>query len=309
MRDIEEIKRANPLTETISRLTGQEVRVRHAIRCPFHDDKTPSLHIYEDGHWHCFGCGAHGDVLDFVGRFYYGAQYDPSVHFTEVIDRLGGLDIKPVPDYTPPVRKPEKPRLTFDMADVERWHRTMPAERADYWLRRNLSPNAVGVFRLGWDGRRYVIPLIYRNVVFGLKRRKADDVDDGHDAKYMMAKGSRAGLFNADVLFDSRHAVICEGEIDAMLVYQAGYAAVSSTAGAGFWKPHWSKLFAASRKITVIYDNDEAGEAGALKVRRMLRRANIVKLPEGVNDVGDLFSEAGRAEAEEWLRANLGEPW
>ena len=35
--------------------------------CPFHNERTPSLRLYRD-HFHCFGCGAHGDVLDFVGR-------------------------------------------------------------------------------------------------------------------------------------------------------------------------------------------------------------------------------------------------
>jgi CHC2 zinc finger len=36
------------------------------ISCPFHDgDDTPSLHIYPD-HFHCFGCGAHGDHLDWL---------------------------------------------------------------------------------------------------------------------------------------------------------------------------------------------------------------------------------------------------
>lgn len=32
--------------------------------CPFHHEKTPSFHVREDeGHYHCFGCGAHGDVF------------------------------------------------------------------------------------------------------------------------------------------------------------------------------------------------------------------------------------------------------
>jgi CHC2 zinc finger/Toprim domain len=35
------------------------------ICCPFHDDKTPSLHIYDD-HFHCFGCGARGDHADWL---------------------------------------------------------------------------------------------------------------------------------------------------------------------------------------------------------------------------------------------------
>ena len=33
------------------------------MRCPFHADGTPSLKLYGD-HFHCFGCGAHGDVID-----------------------------------------------------------------------------------------------------------------------------------------------------------------------------------------------------------------------------------------------------
>lgn len=34
--------------------------------CPFHLEKTPSFYIYPDNHFHCFGCGKHGSVLDFV---------------------------------------------------------------------------------------------------------------------------------------------------------------------------------------------------------------------------------------------------
>lgn len=33
-------------------------------RCPLHSDWNPSLRIYSDGHFHCFQCGAHGDVID-----------------------------------------------------------------------------------------------------------------------------------------------------------------------------------------------------------------------------------------------------
>ncbi len=38
-------------------------------RCPFHGDRAPSFFVYPDG-YHCFGCGAHGDVIDFVQRRY-----------------------------------------------------------------------------------------------------------------------------------------------------------------------------------------------------------------------------------------------
>lgn len=33
--------------------------------CPFHADRHPSLTVYED-HYHCFPCGAHGDLFDWL---------------------------------------------------------------------------------------------------------------------------------------------------------------------------------------------------------------------------------------------------
>ena len=46
----------------VSVLTGQTVGRSRKISCPFHDDRTPSFHVYEhpgDG-WYCFGCKRHG---------------------------------------------------------------------------------------------------------------------------------------------------------------------------------------------------------------------------------------------------------
>jgi len=39
--------------------------------CPFHDEKTPSFSVNEaKGFYHCFGCGAHGDVIRFIADFH-----------------------------------------------------------------------------------------------------------------------------------------------------------------------------------------------------------------------------------------------
>ena len=41
------------------------------ISCPFHNENTPSLKIFNgDRRWHCFGCGAGGSVIDFVMRLF-----------------------------------------------------------------------------------------------------------------------------------------------------------------------------------------------------------------------------------------------
>lgn len=39
---------------------------RQMVRCPFHQEKTPSCVIYPDNSFHCFGCTAHGKgAIDF----------------------------------------------------------------------------------------------------------------------------------------------------------------------------------------------------------------------------------------------------
>ncbi len=43
--------------------------------CPFHNDRHPSLIVAND-HYHCFACGAHGDVIDFVGKLFQLSPYD-----------------------------------------------------------------------------------------------------------------------------------------------------------------------------------------------------------------------------------------
>jgi len=45
-------------------------RARVMIRCPLHQDATPSFVIYPDGHWHCYGCDRGGDVIDLYAELY-----------------------------------------------------------------------------------------------------------------------------------------------------------------------------------------------------------------------------------------------
>lgn len=51
---------------------GFEVDRNGFLCCPFHAEKTASLKAYKDDtRWHCFGCGAGGDVITFVMMLYH----------------------------------------------------------------------------------------------------------------------------------------------------------------------------------------------------------------------------------------------
>lgn len=60
----EEIKKSYNMRDILGRYRLHPNRSGF-ICCPFHKEKTASMKIYQDSYY-CFGCGAHGDVFDFV---------------------------------------------------------------------------------------------------------------------------------------------------------------------------------------------------------------------------------------------------
>ena len=56
----------------VQALTGQHVGRQRKIACPFHDDHTPSLHVYEhpEQGWYCFGCQRGGSIYDLAAALY-----------------------------------------------------------------------------------------------------------------------------------------------------------------------------------------------------------------------------------------------
>lgn len=56
----------------VEALTGREAGRDGKIACPFHDDQTPSLHIYPDPErgWSCYGCGRGGTIIDLGAALY-----------------------------------------------------------------------------------------------------------------------------------------------------------------------------------------------------------------------------------------------
>lgn len=115
--DVEAIRARHPLPEVMA-AAGIELQPRgHGYMgcCPFHEDNTPSLSV--DGvpdRFHCFGCGASGDVIDFVQR-------TRNLNFLEAVTELDGGQYR---DHALSVVRPG-PRL-HPVPDVA----AIPPERA-----------------------------------------------------------------------------------------------------------------------------------------------------------------------------------
>ncbi|WP_353113351.1 DNA primase [Microbacterium sp.] len=84
--DIDEVKSRTNIADIV----GERVALKSAGvgslkgLCPFHDEKSPSFHVRPQvGFYHCFGCGASGDVYSFLREMDH-------VSFTEAVERLAG---------------------------------------------------------------------------------------------------------------------------------------------------------------------------------------------------------------------------
>lgn len=95
---IDRLKTANPIEEVMGsyvtlRRTGRD----YVCLCPFHNEKTPSCHIHPDKEFfHCFGCGAGGDVITFVMK-YHNLDYWEAV---KMLAERGNVPLPETSGYT-----------------------------------------------------------------------------------------------------------------------------------------------------------------------------------------------------------------
>ncbi|MCC6387426.1 MAG: toprim domain-containing protein [Dehalococcoidia bacterium] len=159
MHDTEGIRRDHPIAD-VAVAAGLELRRtagRLAATCPFHGDSKPSLVIYPSTRsYYCFGCGAGGDVLDFVSRLH-------SVPFKEAAALLQGSPLTPIRPVrfaaatAPPVVDPAMAATLIEAAvafyEAAIW--TQPKVLA-YLASRGVARTTVRRYRLGFGIRGLV---------------------------------------------------------------------------------------------------------------------------------------------------------
>ncbi|MBX2834849.1 MAG: DNA primase [Micavibrio sp.] len=140
---------------TLSEIIGKHVKVTRAGReykacCPFHREKTPSFTINNDKQfYHCFGCGAHGDVLKFTME-HEGLGFIEAV---ESLAALAGLQM-PAPDPAFVKSKKQENDLYAMMSEAADWfvaQLKLPANKdvQGYLDQRGLSRETQEMFRIG----------------------------------------------------------------------------------------------------------------------------------------------------------------
>lgn len=112
--------------QDVAKFYGLQMNHSGMAYCPFHDDRTPSLKVYDD-HFYCFGCGATGDCAGFTAKL-FGI---PQIEAAKKISYNFGLNL-----FNGEIAVPVNPRLKSEN-DFHIWLRNANLAVSEYLCRLN----------------------------------------------------------------------------------------------------------------------------------------------------------------------------
>ncbi len=150
---LDELRARVPISPVVARRV-KLVRAGREMKgcCPFHNEKTPSFYVNDDkGFYHCFGCGAHGDVI----RFLTDGMGLPFMEAVKQLAAEAGLEV-PAPSPEARAKAEVADSLVALTARAAAWFQAQlagekgAAARA-YLDRRGLRAETVKAFALGFS--------------------------------------------------------------------------------------------------------------------------------------------------------------
>jgi len=294
----------------LAQLVGETVALKPAGRgqlkglCPFHSERTPSFHVHvERGFFYCFGCGAKGDVFDYVMR-------TQGLEFREALQLLGervGVEVRGAPAG----QGRRRDLLEIHEAALAWFTARLPGSPAEAYLRgRGLSDETVRAWGLGfapdaWDGllkhmltrgvrdddllaaglitenergRRY--DRFRGRVMFPVRDAMGRVVgfagrllDDGVP-KYL--NSPETALFKKGELLygldrargairESGEVIVVEGYMDVLALHQSGFGNAVAALGANLTVEQADQLTRLdAQRVLLAFDADDAGQRAVL---------------------------------------------
>jgi len=278
MKDATQIKAENNIRLYLEKhgvkVPSQPNQVK--VRCPFHDDKNPSMSVnVNEGTWYCFACGIGGSVVDLEMKYKgismpealqsLAGEEEPTTipeAYTQVVfppppPPINGTHVQPVP---PPVPFAPKPKIIAEYSYV----------------------NAVGEEQ-------------YRVIRYDPKDFRQCRVDPEGNKIWNMDGVTRV-LYNLPEVMKAERVVICEGEKDCDSLFDLDMVATTNSGGAGKWLDAYSEYFV-DKEVIIVPDNDIPGAKHAEQVRESIapyaRWIKQIKIPAPNKDIRDFLTAGG----------------
>jgi DNA primase len=253
------------------------------IRCPFHDDRTPSCSVNLGKKlFHCFACGETGTILDFVARMEScsvaeaARLLDKQVVSSAITSTCSEKPREPVEESRGST--PNKP-LSFDL--------TLDPNHP-YLADRGLTPATIDKFGLGYCDSgimkgRVAIPIHddEGRLIAYAGRWPGTSPPEGQN-RYRFPRGfrKRSVLFNYHRASSAKHLVIVEGFWSVFRLDALGISAVALMGCALSEAQENLIRRSLSDRVTLLLDGDAAGRAATLQIVPRLARHVFVRAPD-----------------------------
>lgn len=229
-----------------------------AAVCPYHesDPIRASLLVYPD-RYSCKSCDARGWTTD-LQRYLEGLP--PKIHLKE--------DEFQYPPYVNDLHK-------YSLDCAKRVEDT--PHLGAYWIKRGLSRDTVLTCDLGFSQGWYTIPVRDPDQDIIRVIHRAGPRIQRPIAKYYSTKGKSVPYCpNMHFSLTCYTLYVVYGMVDALALYEMGYASITSSMGKGNFNPEWLRMADAS-EIVFIPDRDEENTA-RLHAREFGPRASVLTL-------------------------------
>jgi len=262
--------------------------------CPFHQEKTPSFYVYENTQsYHCFGCGANGDIFSFVQAY-------ENLDFVDSVKHVAERFSITLPHFDQTI-DPAFKSYTTDMQKIEQFFTKNLKEGTAGWRYlkqvRKLDPERLKELGIGWsdynDTKRLLElfkpqrllelgvfnerekNIFTGRLIFSLRDQAGNvlgfsgrKIDDGEQPKYI--NSPQTEYFNKSkilYLFDQSRksikevdfVILTEGYFDAIRLYTTGMRNTVAIMGTNLTKEQMEELSRYTNKFVFALDSDEAG--------------------------------------------------
>ncbi len=267
--------------------------------CPFHEEKTPSFVVSpQKAIFHCFGCGAGGNVLTFI-KDYEG------LNFVEAVEKLAELNNVTVPSEN--TFGNDNFKKIYEINDIvanfyfDALKNPKQKSIVQYLKERGISGQTAKNFKIGFadfnqnellkvlqskfsekeilesgnflKNEKGFYPFLRNRVTFPIFNSTGKTigfggrVTDDSMPKYLNSKDSKFfnktrelyGFNNAKKDHKTEDFIVTEGYMDVVMLSEYGINNAVASLGTAFSQNHMNLMFKLRRKITFCFDSDEAG--------------------------------------------------
>ena len=198
--------------------------------------------------------GIYGDPVDYLTKVRH-------MRYTDALE-LSRLSVGKTPDHFEHSYSDVRPYKEL----VNVFHKQSNTyESREYWYRRGILDSTIDKLKLGYNLGWNTVPILENGKLLNIQLRR-----DRPQKRTIPYYRSKPVLYNADILGTTEHVVICEGIVDCIFLGQLEIPCVSKLGGALTWLPEWFYKFINHKQIYLIFDNDDAGRKGAIKVAENL---------------------------------------